>query len=189
MKQKLLALLLTLCVLAGLLPAAAIRAEAADALPAELVLAPSEANGLPAAIRLIRSTNYDLYIPGNLDPAACFFSWEGGLNANDGTGLYASGMLPIPAPGETKTYTFTLGSSTASFTVKTWQGTADLKPVFMEIDESRGTIAAMNNDPNHNTECHGMIYHFILLCHNLTLHRFCCRYNQKQASRYSPGYS
>ena len=49
MKQKLLAMLLTLCVLAGLLPAAAIRAEAADALPAELVLAPSEANGLPAA--------------------------------------------------------------------------------------------------------------------------------------------
>ena len=158
MRSKLLSLLLALCLLAGLLPAAAIQARAAEALPAELLLEPSEANELPAAIRLIKTTDYDLYLPGNADPAVCRLSWEGGLNASFDGAAYPSGTLPIPAPGETETYTFTLGSSVRSFTVTTWQGSAQLKPVFMEIDESQGTIAAMNNDPNHNTECHGLIY-------------------------------
>ena len=158
MRNKLLSLLLALCLLAGLLPGAALQARAAEALPGELILEPSEANGLPAAIRLIKTTDYDLYIPGSLDPAACCFSWEGGLNASWNGQSWASGALPIPAPGQTETYSFALNGSAVSFTVTTWQGSAQLKPVFMEIDESLGTIAAMNGDPNHNAECSGLIY-------------------------------
>ena len=158
MNQKLLSLLLALCLLAGLLPTAALRADAAQALPTEMILEPSEANGLPAAIRLIRTETDALYLPGNVDPAVCRFSWEGGLTASDGERTWESGTLPIPAPGQTRTYTFRAGSKTAAFTVTTWQGSAAVKPVFVEIDESLGTIEAMNSDPAHNTECHGMIY-------------------------------
>lgn len=158
MRNKLISLLLALCLLAGLLPAASLRARAAETLPGELILEPSGTNGLPAAIRLIKTTNYDLYIPGNVDPTACCFSWEGGLSASWNGQSWSSGALPIPAPGQTETYSFEGSGAAVSFTVTTWQGSDQLKPVFMEIDESQGTIAAMNGDPNHNAECHGLIY-------------------------------
>ncbi len=103
-------------------------------------------------------SGYQLYLPGNVAPGACFLSWEGGLSASDGEHTYLSGQLPIPAPGETKTYTFTLGESTKSFEVVTYQGSEAVKPIFIEIDESQGTIAAMNADRNHETTCTGIIF-------------------------------
>jgi|GEM_PF-611920 len=102
--------------------------------------------------------NYDLYLPGNVDSTKCFFSWADGLQATVDGQTYASGACPIPAPGETKTYTFTKGSDTATFTVTTYQGSATVKAIFIDIDESKGTIAAMDGDPDHETSCSGVIY-------------------------------
>ena len=102
--------------------------------------------------------NYDLYLPGNVDSTKCFFSWADGLQATVDGKSYASGACPIPAPGETKAYTFTKGSDTATFTVTTYQGSATVKAIFIDIDESKGTIAAMDGDPDHETSCSGVIY-------------------------------
>ncbi len=158
MKKRILSLMLCLFLLFSLAPALPGALAAEGTLPTALRLDPSETNGLPSGISLIKTTDYTLYLPGNAQVDQCFFSWDGGLPASDGSGSYESGALPIPAPGETKTYTFTNGSSSASFTVKTYQGSEAVRPIFIEIDESLGTIAAMNNDPNHNTECQGVIY-------------------------------
>ena len=159
MKQRIISLVLCLSMLFMLLPAVSISVFAADnALPTELVLAPSEANGLPVRITSVKTTNDTLYLPGNADVSQCFFSWEGGLPATVNGVSYESGALPIPRPGQTETYTFRLNGKTASFTIKTFQGASDVAPIFIEIDESFGTIAAMNGDPNHDTTCTGVIY-------------------------------
>ena len=103
-------------------------------------------------------SSYQLYLPGNAAVENCYLTWDGGLTASDGEKTYASGQLPIPAPGETRTYTFTLGDETKEFEVSSYQGSEAVKPIFIEIDESQGTIEAMNSDRDHETECTGIIY-------------------------------
>ena len=155
MKKRVLSMLLAACLLIGLVPV--LPAFAADA-PAVLYLAPSTASNLPSRIDLYPDPSggqdlYHLYLPGNAVAGACYLSWEGGASATLGGRSYQSGALPVPAPGETETVTF--GSK--KFIIRTYQGSPGVKPIFIEIDESQGTIAAMNADPNHNTTCTGEI--------------------------------
>ncbi len=172
MKKRIISMLLVLCMLLSLLSAFGVSAAEGD-LPATLSVEPSESNNIPAAIDLYKSstsggggwwgggtttTTYHLYLPGNTDAANCFFSWEGGLKGSDGANSYDSGAMPVPAVGETKTYTFNDGTSNTSFEVTTYQGSAHVKTMFIEIDESQGTIDAMNGDPDHETECTGIIF-------------------------------
>ena len=174
MKKRLLSMLLVLCMVCSLLPAMALTANAAQGdLPTTMYVAPSDTNGISAQINLWRtgssgggqwggggggSTTYELYLPGTVDTSKVFFSWADGLQATVDGRTYASGACPVPAAGETKTYTFTKGSSNASFTVKTWQGSPNVKPIFIEIDESKGTISAMDNDRDHETSCSGIVF-------------------------------
>ena len=155
MKKRVLSMLLAVCLLIALFPA--LPAFAADA-PELLYLAPSTASNLPSRIELYPDPSggqdlYHLYLPGNAVVGNCFLSWEGGASATLGGRSYQSGALPVPAPGETETVTF--GSK--KFIIRTYQGSPGVKPIFIEIDESQGTIAAMNADPNHNTTCTGEI--------------------------------
>ena len=155
MKKRVLSMLLAVCLLIGLFPV--LPAFAADA-PEVLYLAPSTASNLPSRIDLYPDPSggqdlYHLYLPGNAVVGNCFLSWEGGASATLSGRNYQSGALPVPAPGETETVTF--GSK--KFIIRTYQGSPGVKPIFIEIDESQGTIAAMNADPNHNTTCTGEI--------------------------------
>ncbi len=163
MKKRLLSWLLVVCMVFTLLPVGSLTAFAAEGdLPTIMTVEPSETNNLPAGIDLYRpsssSSTYHLYLPGNVDSTKCFFSWADGLSATMSGATYASGACPVPAPGETKTYTFTKGTQTKNFQVTTYRGSAEVPPIFIEIDESITTIAAMNGDANHNTECTGIIY-------------------------------
>lgn len=92
-----------------------------------------------------------LYLPGSADAGKLTLSWEGGVTVSGCT----SGETAIPENGASATYSVTAGESTANFTVKTVQGSVGVKGMFLTIDESMGTIAAMNNDPNHETVCYG----------------------------------
>ena len=174
MKKRILSWLLVLCMVVSVLPTIAFAAE--GDLPTTMYIAPTEAGKIPAKIEIFKassgggggwggpggggssSTTYDLYLPGDAVVAQCFLSWEDGLQATVDGRTYASGACPIPAVGETKTYTFTKGSETKSFQVKTWQGSSAIKSIFIDIDESKGTIAAMDNDRNHETACSGIVY-------------------------------
>ena len=173
MKKRLLSMLLVLCMVFSLVPAVSLTASAAQGdLPTTMYVEPSETNGIPARIDLWKtgssgggqwgggggSTTYELYLPGTVDPTNVFLSWADGLQASVDGKTYASGACPIPAPGESKTYTFTKGSSNASFNVKTYQGSSKVKAIFIDIDESKGTIAAMDGDRNHETSCSGVVY-------------------------------
>ena len=155
MKKRIVSLLLALCLLAGLFPV--LPALAADA-PDTLYLEPSAASNIPSRIDLYpdpsgAANQYHMYLPGNAAAGSCFLSWEGGASATLNGRSYASGTLPIPAPGQTETVTI----SGKTFNIRTYQGSAAVHPIFVEIDESQGTIAAMNADPNHETICVGEI--------------------------------
>ena len=165
MKKKIVSILLAVSMVFALLPGYALAAAAGEGtLPSVLSVEPSEQNKLPAAIDLVLrdkdndNGDYCLYLPGNTDASACFFSWEGSLNGTEGPRSYESGAMPVPPVGESKTYYFSDGSNETSFTVTTYQGSAAIPPIFIEIDESLGTIHAMNSDPSHNKECTGIIF-------------------------------
>ena len=149
--------------LISLIPAIPVFAAEGD-LPSVLYLAPSESSNLPSRIDLFpdpsassSSNLYHLYLPGNVSVADCFLSWDDGLSASYNGKTYASGQLPIPAPNESGEVTFTKGSQTKKFIITTYQGSAGVKPIFIEIDESQGTIAAMHGDNDHLTTCTGDI--------------------------------
>ena len=176
MNKRLLSLLLCACILISLVPSYAAAAEpgetdqepdqmslmADEEFPETLRLLPNNGNRLPSWIDLTpdpsgEADKYHLYLPGDADLVNCFFSWEGGMVANYNGREYDSGQMPIAAPGETATYTFTKGAETKTFTVRVFQGSPQLKTIFIEIDESQGTIYDMNHDRDHQTTCTGQI--------------------------------
>ena len=156
-------------------------ADAATA-PDNLWVASSEANGLPTQIDVFKkqirtggsqwnptySYIYQICLPGKtseenqLDTSNCFLSWDGDtqVTIGDGDEVYNSGECPIPAPNAdntTTTYYFKDGNQTlATLDIVTYQGSANVVPVFIDIDETAGTIANMKADKN-NT-CSGDIY-------------------------------
>ena len=136
-----------------------LRADSATA-PEKVWIAPSDINGIPSQIDgFKRGENYELYMPGNVDLSTCYLVWDGGATVTIGgdSKTYVSGSCPIPSRNETKTFTFKNGNTTlTSFTVTTYQGSPNVQRVFIEIDESQGSIAAMNE--NKENSCTGAIY-------------------------------
>ena len=136
--------------------------------PNEMWIEPSETNGIPARIDVFKTQSgsgyvYQLYLPGNAVTGECFLSWDGGATATVDGETYISGACPIPAPntGTEINYIFKDGNATlATFKVATYQGSGNVIPVFIVIDESEGnpTIAEMDGDENHEVECTGHIY-------------------------------
>ncbi|MBR4743168.1 MAG: CotH kinase family protein, partial [Oscillospiraceae bacterium] len=169
MKHRILFFFLTLVVIAGLLPAVTLPVVAATA-PTKMWIEPSETNNIPAQIDVFKAktggTNnnptytYQLYLPGNANLANCYLSWDGDTQATVEGSTYTSGSCPIPPVNTETTYTFTSGNQTGtSLKVITYQGSANVMPVFIEVDESDGkpTIAQMDGDPDHEVTCSGTI--------------------------------
>lgn len=139
--------------------------------PTELWIEPSETNGIPSRIDVFKANTgstyyptytYQIYLPGNADVENCFLSWDSDMSATVNGSLCESGTCPIPGVNETVTYSFKNGNQTlASYNIITYQGSNNdkVQRVFIEIDESgdNKTIAQMDGDANHNTECTGRI--------------------------------
>ena len=103
---------------------------------------------------------YQLYLPGNAVLENCFLSWDGEAQATVNNTTYASGACPIPPKDTATTYVFKNGNQTlASFNLITYQGSPNVTPVFIDIDESDGkpTISQMDGDASHNVTCTGNI--------------------------------
>ena len=103
-------------------------------------------------------TKGTLYLPGSADPGQLFFCWDdkGITVSNNGT-VYESGTAPVAAAGESIKYKITKGLAVAYITVKTDKGSEAVEGMFLELDESMGTIAAMNADKTHETQCFGSV--------------------------------
>ena len=101
-------------------------------------------------------TNGTLYLPGKVDVSQLRFAWDNAtLTVSRDGETFASGTAPVAPVGESVTYKVTKGLAVAYVKVKTVQGSADVEPMFLELDESLGTIDAMNGDKDHETSCYG----------------------------------
>ena len=97
-----------------------------------------------------------LYLPGKVDASKLNFFWDDDTItvSRDGT-VYESGTAPVAEPGKSITYKIKKNLAFALLTVKTVQGSPDVEPLYLELDESLGTIDAMNSDKVHETSCYG----------------------------------
>ena len=122
-------------------------------------VAPNDGAGLAGRVAVVYDlggSTGTLYLPGKVNPAQLCFSWDDAeLTVSLGGQVFQSGTAPIPAPGSSATYKITKGAALCYLTVKTVQGSADIEPLFLELDESLGTIADMNGDADHESECFG----------------------------------
>ena len=136
--------------------------------PSSMWVASSDESGIPARIdvfkarsggnRFFSTYTYQLYLPGDAVTENCFLSWNGLASATVNGVRYTNGKCPIPARGTETVYSFKLGwLPLSTYTLVTYQGSAELPCVFIEIDEHLGTIGSMDNDPDHNTTCSGRI--------------------------------
>ena len=99
-----------------------------------------------------------LYLPGNADPSQLAFSWDDdSITVAIGDTVYESGTAPVPAVGSSVTLKITKGYAFAYVTIKTLKGSEDVEAMFINLDESMGTIDAMNADPDHETSCYGNV--------------------------------
>ncbi len=97
--------------------------------------------------------NGAVYFPGNVDPTGMCFSWNDPyLTLSTDGKTYQSGKAPIAPVGKKVTYTTNTG---AVLTIETCRGSTSVGALFLTVDEKKGTIKAMNDDPDHETSCYG----------------------------------
>jgi len=99
-----------------------------------------------------------LYLPGKANTKKLRLSWddEDVTFSRNGTS-YNSGEAPVAQDGKSLTYTVSKGVLSARLKIKTMKSSASVEPMFLELDESKGTIAAMDLDDDHETSCYGTI--------------------------------
>lgn len=99
-----------------------------------------------------------VYLPGSAQPSKLTLSWSNQKVTfeKDGT-TYKSGKAPLPKAGKSVTYTVSKGKLSAPLTIRTLKGSTEVEPLYLEIDESKGSIAKMNLDLDHETKCYGKL--------------------------------
>ncbi len=97
-----------------------------------------------------------IYLPGSADTSELRLSWTNeDVVLKKGEKSYQSGKAPIAKDGKKVTYTVSKGQLSAKLTIKTMKGSSDVDAMFLEIDESKGSILNMNLDTDHETLCYG----------------------------------
>ncbi len=125
----------------------------------ELYVEANEDAGLAGDVKvdldLLGSTG-TLYLPGKVDASRLCFAWDDdSITVSKNGEVFESGTAPVAAPGKSVTYKIKKNLAFALLTVKTVQGSPDVEPLYLELDESQGTIDAMNSDKDHETSCWG----------------------------------
>lgn len=114
-------------------------------------------NDIKVNLDLVGGTG-TLYLPGKVDFNQLSYSWDNpDVVLMMGKTEFRSGEAPIAAPGEKVTYKVKNGLAIAYLTVKTMQGSPEVEPMYLNIDESLGTIKAMNSDDTKETKCFGKV--------------------------------
>ena len=101
---------------------------------------------------------YNLYLPGSADASKLYLSWDSSKITLSIDGIdYESGMAPIPAAGESITYTVKKNYLSLPMKICTVKGSESVEAMYITVDESRGTISDMNSDSEHETSCYGSL--------------------------------
>ncbi len=99
-----------------------------------------------------------IYLPGKAVVEDLAISWaDPDLTLTKDDVTYESGEAPLAPAGESVTYKVQKGNVIRLITLKTVQGSGDVEAMFLNIDESLGTIKAMNKDDEHETSCYGSV--------------------------------
>ncbi len=119
----------------------------------------NEASGLPGRLNIDFKTlsfTGTVYLPGTATPEGLFISWDDESLSLIKDGIaYESGTLPVPMVGESETYTVKRNSLVSVITIKTMKASSEVASMFLNLDESLGTVDAMNSDDDHETKCFG----------------------------------
>ncbi len=100
--------------------------------------------------------NGAVYFPGNVDPSGMCFSWnDPNLTLSKDGKTYKSGKAPIAPLGQSVTYQANCGGLVTLLTIKTVRGSSSVGALYLTVDEKKGTVKAMNKDPEHETLCYG----------------------------------
>lgn len=99
-----------------------------------------------------------LYLPGKVDESKLRLTWDNtDMTLSRNGKVYKSGKAPVAAEGKTIRYEVRRGLLSGSLTIRTRKGSSAVAPMYLDLDESKGTIAAMNLDPDHETLCYGTV--------------------------------
>ena len=104
------------------------------------------------------SSKGTLYLPGSADISNLFLSWDdSNLKVSKNGVVYESGTAPLAPETGTVIYNISKGKLSTNITIKTLKGASDVAGMFLNLDESLGTIDAMNSDSEHETQCFGSV--------------------------------
>lgn len=126
-----------------------------------LAVAANPKAGLDSSVNValdLQAGNGTLYLPGQAKESNLRLCWDDTaitLSRNGKT--YKSGTAPVAPEGETIRYEVRKGPFSGSLTIRTRKGSAGVAPMYLNLDESKGTVAAMNLDPDHETLCYGTV--------------------------------
>lgn len=126
-----------------------------------LAVAANPKAGLDSSVNValdLQTGNGTLYLPGQAKESNLRLCWDDTaitLSRNGKT--YKSGTAPVAPEGETIRYEVRKGPFSGSLTIRTRKGSAGVAPMYLNLDESKGTVAAMNLDPDHETLCYGTV--------------------------------
>ena len=164
--KKLISILTIVCLIAMMISGTALAAGESEgnggqSPAAALYVAPNPGAGLDGRVSVsadLLGGSGTLYLPGKAAADKLCFSWDDASVTLSRDGVdYSSGSAPIAAENESVTYQVKKGAVVSTVTVKTLKGSSSVEPMFLEIDESLGTIDAMNSDENHDTKCYGSV--------------------------------
>ena len=164
--KKLISILTIVCLIATMISGTALAAGESEgnggqSPAAALYVAPNPGAGLDGRVSVsadLLGGSGILYLPGKAAADKLCFSWDDASVTLSRDGVdYSSGSAPIAAENESVTYQVKKGAVVSTVTVKTLKGSSSVEPMFLEIDESLGTIDAMNSDENHDTKCYGSV--------------------------------
>lgn len=127
----------------------------------KLYVKPDKDAGLPGKVKVkfhYNDLNGAVYFPGTAKNKQFYFSWnDPDLKVlKDGKEL-KSGKAPVAAFGEKVTYQVVKDGLSSFVTIESCRGSAGVEAMFITLDEKKGTIKAMNNDPDHETSCYGKV--------------------------------
>ena len=127
----------------------------------KLYVKPDQDAGLPSKVKVkfhYNDLNGAVYFPGTTKNKQFYFSWNDPdlVVLKDGKEL-KNGKAPVAPFGEKVTYQVVKDGLSSFVTIESCRGSVGVEPMFITLDEKKGTIKAMNNDPDHESKCYGKV--------------------------------
>ncbi|MBO7682171.1 MAG: CotH kinase family protein [Clostridia bacterium] len=130
-------------------------------LTTDLYVAKDKKQGLRSEVNvMIDIANFSgtVYLPGCANAGKLRLAWDiDGLTLSRKDKTYKSGKAPIAPAGKSYTYTLKKDGLSARLKIRTMKGSEKVRPMFLELDESKGLLDVVHLDRDHETACYGVV--------------------------------